>query len=233
MPRPDPVDTAVFDVDGTLVDTVYHHTMAWAKAFAEVDVDVPLWRLHRAVGMGGDRFVAAVAGDQVEKDHGDRLRGRHDELFGEQIDDVRALPGAAELLAELRRRGLKVVLASSGIAEHTERLLAKVDAQDNSEGWTSSSDVDSSKPAPDLIEAAIEKVRGSRAVVVGDAVWDVSAAAKAGVAGIGVLTGGFGEGELREAGAAEVYDGVRELLDHLDETALRGPSSPGQPAASS
>jgi len=216
------VDTAVLDVDGTLVDTVYQHTMAWATAFGEVDVDVPLWRLHRAVGIGGDRYVAEVAGDDVERRHGDRLRDRHDELFGREIDRVRPLPGAPELLRELGDRGLKVVMASSGVAEHTERLLRLVGADRTSQGATSSSDVDQSKPAPDLIEAAIEKVDGDRAVVVGDAVWDVTAAVNAGVRSIGLLSGGFGEGELRAAGADQVFADAQDLLDHLDETLLRG-----------
>jgi phosphoglycolate phosphatase-like HAD superfamily hydrolase len=216
------VDTAVLDVDGTLVDTVYQHTMAWATAFGEVDVDVPLWRLHRAVGIGGDRYVAEVAGDDVERRYGDRLRDRHDELFGREIDRVRPLPGAPELLRELGDRGLKVVMASSGVAEHTERLLRLVGAHRTSQGATSSSDVDQSKPAPDLIEAAIDKVDGDRAVVVGDAVWDVTAAVNAGVRSIGLLSGGFGEGELRAAGADQVFADAQDLLDHLDETLLRG-----------
>ena len=216
------VDTAVLDVDGTLVDTVYQHTMAWATAFGEVDVDVPRWRLHRAVGIGGDRYVAEVAGDEVERRYGDRLRDRHDELFGREIDRVRPLPGAPELLRELRDRGLKVVMASSGVAEHTERLLRLVGADRTAQGATSSSDVDQSKPAPDLIEAAIEKVDGDRAVVVGDAVWDVTAAVNAGVRSVGLLSGGFGEGELRDAGADHVFADAQDLLDHLDETPLRG-----------
>lgn len=216
------VDTAVLDVDGTLVDTVYQHTMAWATAFGEVEVDVPLWRLHRAVGIGGDRYVAEVAGDEVERRHGDRLRDRHDELFGREIDRVRPLPGAPELLRELRDRGLKVVMASSGVAEHTERLLRLVGADRTAQGATSSSDVEQSKPAPDLIEAAIEKVDGDRAVVVGDAVWDVTAAVNAGVRSIGLLSGGFGEVELRDAGADQVFADARDLLDHLDQTPLRG-----------
>jgi HAD superfamily hydrolase (TIGR01509 family) len=217
------VDTAVLDVDGTLVDTVYQHTMAWATAFGEVDVDVPLWRLHRAVGIGGDRYVAEVAGDDVERRYGDQLRDRHDELFGREIDRVRPLPGAPALLRELRDRGLKVVLASSGVAEHTERLLRLVGADRTTQGATSSSDVEQSKPAPDLIEAAIERVDGERAVVVGDAVWDVTAAVNAGMRSVGLLSGGFGEGELRDAGADHVFTDAQDLLDHLDETPLRGP----------
>ena len=211
------IDTVVLDVDGTLVDTVYQHTVLWARAFAAVGVDVPQWRLHRAIGMGGDRLVAEVAGDEVERQHGDRVRSEHDEAFGQVIDEIRPLPGAADLLDELRSRGLKVVLASSGIGAQTERLLALVDGDAKSHGWTSSDDVEASKPAPDLLEVALEKVDAGHAVVVGDAVWDVTAAENAGLPSIGLLCGGFGEAELREAGADRVYVDPADLLAHLDE----------------
>lgn len=218
---PENVDTVVLDVDGTLVDTVYRHTVLWAEAFAEVGVDVPMWKLHRAVGMGGDRFVTEVAGEEVENQHGDTVRKVHDERFDEVIDEVRPLPGASALLDELDRRGLNVVLASSGIKSQTERLIAIVGGDEKSQGWTSSDDVESSKPAPDLIEAAIAKVDGTRSVVVGDAIWDVEAAGKAGLYSIGLLCGGFGEDELRRAGAGLVFETPQDLLDHLDETPLR------------
>ena len=217
---PSKIDTVVLDVDGTLVDTVYQHTVMWAQAFATVDVDVPMWRLHRAIGMGGDRLVAEVAGEDVEEKYGDKVRDEHDERFGAVIDDIRPLPGAADLLDALRERDLKVVLASSGIEEQTKRLLALVGGEERSHGWTSSDDVDASKPAPDLIQVAMEKVGASSAVVVGDAVWDITAAEKAGLPSIGLLCGGFGEGELRDAGADEVFRDPRDLLEHLDETSL-------------
>ncbi len=218
----DPVDTVVVDVDGTLVDTVYQHTRAWAVAFAALGVDVPSYRIHRAIGMGGDRLVAEVAGDDVERRCGDDLRERHGQEFGAVIDDVRPLPGAAELLAELKRRGLNVVIASSGEPEQTARLLEKVGGDRTSDDRTTSGDVEASKPAPDLIEVAIEKVAGSRAAVVGDAVWDIAAAQDQNRYCVGLLTGGFGEGELREAGADRVYATPQALLEDLDATPLRG-----------
>jgi HAD superfamily hydrolase (TIGR01549 family) len=214
------IDTVVLDVDGTLVDTVYPHTIAWSQAFATVGVDVPMWRLHRAIGMGGDRLVAEVAGNDVEEKHGDKVRKEHDERFGSVIDDIRPLPGAADLLDALRQRGLKVVLASSGIEAQTKQLLALVGGDERSHDWTTSDDVEDSKPEPDLIEVAMEKVGGSHAVVVGDAVWDITAAEKAGLSSIGLLCGGFGEGELRDAGADEVYRDPQDLLDHLDQSIL-------------
>jgi phosphoglycolate phosphatase len=215
-------DTVVLDVDGTLVDSVYQHTLLWVKAFDEVGVYVPAWKLHRAIGMGGDRLVAHVAGDDVDEQYGDKLRERHDKGFDEVIDDIHPLPGAGDLLAELRRRGLKVVLASSGLQEQTKRLLEIVGAEDKPHGSASSDDVDASKPAPDLIEAAIREVDGSRAVVIGDAIWDVKAAKEADVFSIGLLCGGFGETELRETGADLVFETPQDLLDHLDDTPLGG-----------
>ena len=214
------VDTVVLDVDGTLVDTVYQHTVIWAQAFATVDVDVPMWRLHRAIGMGGDRLVAEVAGDEVEEKYGDQVRAEHDDRFGSLIDEIRPLPGAAELLDALRERGLKVVLASSGQKEQTKRLLGLFGGEERSQAWTASDDVEASKPAPDLIQVALEKVDGKNALVIGDAVWDIGAAKKAGLSSIGLRCGGFGEAELLDAGASQVYRDPEDLLAHLDETAL-------------
>ncbi|MFL6133089.1 MAG: HAD family hydrolase [Nocardioidaceae bacterium] len=221
---PPSLDTVVLDVDGTLVDSVYQHTMAWAAAFAAVDLVVPLWRAHRAIGMGGDRFVAEVVGEEAEAEHGDELRKLHDQRFGELLDGVRPLPGAGELLDELHRRGFKVVLASSGIPDHTERLLALFDGSRRADDVTTSGDVETSKPAPDLVQFAIEKVGGAQAAVIGDAVWDIAAANKAGLPSIGLRCGGFGEAELLDAGAEAVFADPQALLDHLDETLLRRPT---------
>jgi HAD superfamily hydrolase (TIGR01549 family) len=217
-----PVETVVVDVDGTLVDTVYHHTMAWVAAFAAVGVYVPAWRIHRSIGIGGDRLVARVAGDEVEERHGDEVRSRHDRNFEEVIDDIEPLPGAAQLLDALRDRGLKVVLASSGEAKQTERLMSIFDGEDRSLDWTSSGEVESSKPAPDLIEVALQKVGGGSAAVIGDAVWDIAAAEKAGLPSIGLLCGGFSERELLDAGAAAVFETPQELCGSLDRTILAG-----------
>jgi phosphoglycolate phosphatase-like HAD superfamily hydrolase len=216
----EPVDTVVLDVDGTLVDSVYQHVRAWAGAFATVGVDVPQWRLHRCIGMGGDRLVTEVAGRAVEEAHGDRVRALHDSAFDEAIPGVRALPGARELMVELRRRGFNVVIASSGAPEQTARLLTLVDGDDIAHARTTSEDADESKPAPDLIDVAVERADGRHALVVGDAVWDVYAAKERGRPSIGLLCGGFAEDELRAAGAAFVYDDPQDLLDSLDETPL-------------
>jgi HAD superfamily hydrolase (TIGR01549 family) len=212
------IDTVVLDVDGTLVDTVYQHVLAWEDAFAAVGVHIPLWRVHRAIGMGGDRLVAEVGGADLEAEHGDRVRSLHDHRFGEMLDDIRALPGAEDLLRALRGRGLKVVIASSGEPQQTERLLGLVGGGDLPRA--TSGDVESSKPAPDLVEAAIDRVDGDGAVVIGDAVWDVLAARASGQYSIGLLTGGVSEAELAEAGADQVFASPRDLLEALDRTPL-------------
>lgn len=158
----EPARAVLLDVDGTLVDTNYLHVVAWQRAFHGVGLEIAGWRLHRAVGKGGDRFVAAVAGDAVERAHGDAVRDLHSDHFGELIDEAQALPGARELLVALRERGIATVLASSGEADEIDHYLDLLDARRLLDGWTSSADVSSSKPAPDLVEAALEESRHGR-----------------------------------------------------------------------
>ncbi|MDX8054158.1 HAD family hydrolase [Lentzea sp. BCCO 10_0798] len=206
-------NTVVLDVDGTLVDTNYHHTVAWLRAFRTVDVTVPGWRVHRAIGMGGDRLVAAVAGDKVEQDHGDEVRQAWERYFDEMLDEIQPLEGAHRLVRAATDLGLAVVLASSGKSKHVEHYLKLLDPGDVA--WTTSDDVEDSKPAPDLIEVALRKVEGERAVVVGDSVWDCEAAARVGLPSIGLLTGGFGEDELVDSGASAVYPDLDTLRTEL------------------
>lgn len=217
------VDTAVFDVDGTLVDTNYQHALAWFRAFRRFDTTVPIWRIHRAIGMGGDKLVAAVTDDALERSHGDRLRAAWSEEFDRFIDEVQPFDGAHDLLAEVKRRGFRVVLASSGKREHVERFLDLVGGRDLADAWTSADDVEASKPEPDLVAAALEKVSGSAGVMIGDSTWDAIAAARLGVPTIAVRTGGFAADELTDAGATRVYESLRELRDRLDETVLARP----------
>ncbi|MFC4786501.1 HAD family hydrolase [Nocardioides sp. MAHUQ-72] len=215
------LDTVVLDVDGTLVDSVYVHVAAWRAAFAEVGVDVPTYRIHRAIGMGGDRLVGEVAGAATERAVGDAVRERHGHHFEERFGQVTALDGAADLLQLLRERGTTVVVASSGEQEQTDRLLELVGNADLLHERVSGSEAESSKPAPDLIEVALERVGADSALVVGDAVWDVESARKAGVPCVGLLTGGFSADELREAGAAEVLATPRDLVERFDEVVER------------
>ena len=213
-------DTAIFDVDGTLVDTNYQHALAWFRAFRRFDLTVPVWRIHRAIGMGGDKLVAAVTDEDVEQQHGDALREAWTDEFDRFIDEVQPFDAAHDLLVEVKRRGFRVVLASSGKAEHVERFIDLIDGREVAEAWTTSDDVEASKPEPDLVAAALEKVSGASGVMIGDSTWDVIAASKLEVPTLAVRTGGFSTDELTEAGAVRVFDSLRELLDGLDDTAL-------------
>jgi HAD superfamily hydrolase (TIGR01509 family) len=181
---------------------------------------LPVWRLHRHVGMGGDKFVAAVAGEDVEARLGDELRERWEKLFDELIDEVAPLDGAHDLLAELKRRGHAVVLASSAIQKHLDYFLDLLDARDVTDRWTTKEDVEATKPEPDLVEAALDKAGSKDAVMIGDTPWDVEAAGRAGIQTICVVTGGFSEQELRDAGAVGVFESPEVLRKHLDETPL-------------
>jgi HAD superfamily hydrolase (TIGR01549 family) len=220
---------AIVDIDGTLVDTNYQHTIAWGRAFADHGVDVPLWRVHRHNGMGGDQLVAAVAGDAVEERLGDRIRDSEARRYGELIGEVKLLPGARELLVGLHRRGHRVVLASSAKLEEVEHYVDLLDARELVDAWTSSGDVDRTKPHPDLIATAAERLPDSdRLVVIGDTTWDAVAAEQAGLPAIGLLTGGFGAEELREAGCRGIYTDAAELAASLDQ-ALAEATSPVAP----
>jgi HAD superfamily hydrolase (TIGR01549 family) len=207
---------AILDVDGTLVDTNYQHALAWFRAFLRHDVVVPIWRVHRHIGMGGDQLVAAVAGDEVEERLGDEIREAESELYGELIDEVRTMEGSRELIEELREAGYLVVLASSAKEWEVEHYIELLDAAEIVDAWTTSSDVESTKPEPDLIHAALDKADAEgEAILIGDTVWDVEAAKRAGVETLAVLTGGFSEQELRDAGARDVFTSVNELRRSL------------------
>ncbi|WKN49694.1 HAD family hydrolase [Nocardioides sp. Arc9.136] len=210
-------DTVVLDLDGTLVDSVYVHVCCWRAAFRDVGVDVASWRLHRAIGMGGDRLVAAVTNDSVESSVGDDIRARHAHHLDARFGDVGVLEGAEELLTALRDARVEIVLASSGERQLTDRLLDLVPGAGLVRSTLSGDEAESSKPAPDLLSASLERVEAHRSFAVGDTVWDAEAAHAAGIAFVGVLTGGTTEAELREAGAVAVHDGPASLAEHLDE----------------
>ena len=216
-------DTAIFDVDGTLVDTNHHHALAWSRAFRRYDVTRPLWRIHRAIGMGGDQLVAHVAGQQVEDAHGDELRDAWVEEFDRLLPEVQPFEDARALLEEVKARGFRVVLASSGKSEHVEALLDLIDGKSVADAWTTSDDAEHSKPEPDLVRVALEQVDGASGVMVGDSTWDCLAAGKLDVPTIAVRTGGFSVAELTEAGAVRVFDSLRELRENLDDTLLTRP----------
>jgi HAD superfamily hydrolase (TIGR01509 family) len=214
---------AILDIDGTLVDTNYHHAIAWFRAFRSHDIVLPIWRIHTHIGMGGDQVVEALCDERTERELGDAIRDAESEEYSKLICEVRTMEGSRELIEELKRRGHTVVFASSAKQEEVDRYLDLLDARELVDSWTTSDDVDATKPAPDLVRAALEKAggEGSEAVLVGDTPWDVEAAARAGVATVTVLTGGFSAQELTEAGAAAVFESVAELCERLDETGLR------------
>src|SRR3954466_14784339 len=218
-------DTAIFDVDGTLVDTNYQHALAFYRAFRRFDITLPMWRLHRATGMGGDQIVAHGAGDEVERRHGEALREAWVEEFDKMIDEVRPFDGARDLMEAVKSRGFRLVLASSGKSQHVEHLLGLLDGKSVADDWTTSEDVESSKPEPDLVASALDKVEGASAVMVGDSTWDCIAAGKLGVPTLAVRTGGFSVEELQEAGAAHVFESLKELCEGLDDTPLSRPSA--------
>jgi phosphoglycolate phosphatase-like HAD superfamily hydrolase len=212
---------ALLDVDGTLVDTNYHHALAWFRAFRDEGIVLPVWRLHRHIGMGGDQLVAAVAGDEVDARLGEALRDGHSRRYRPLIDDVELMPDARRLVESLHGRGAEVVLASSASADDLARYREMLDADALITGATSSADVEQTKPEPDLIRAALARVSGGGpAVLVGDSTWDCEAAGRAGVESIALLTGGFGEAELRDAGAACVFESIADLLDRIADTPL-------------
>jgi HAD superfamily hydrolase (TIGR01549 family) len=210
---------AILDVDGTLVDTNYHHALAWFRAFRQHGIVLPLARIHRHIGMGGDQMVGALAGEGTEEREGDSLRAAETALYLALIEEVEPFRDSRELIVDLRGRGAKVILASSAKADELDHYLDLLDARDVADAWTTSADVEATKPAPDLVTAALEKAEADAgdAFMVGDTPWDCKAAERAGVPTHTVLTGGFSEQELSEAGAATVYSSVSELRGDLDE----------------
>lgn len=217
-------DTAIFDVDGTLVDSNYQHALAWFRAFRRYDITRPLWRIHRGIGMGGDMFVPEVGGADVEEAHGEALRDAWVEEFDQLIGEIQPFEGAHELLREVKDRGFRLVLASSGKSQHVEHFLDMVDGKSLADAWTTSEDAEHSKPEPDLVKSALAKVEGATAVMVGDSTYDAIAAGKLDVATLALRTGGFSVEELTEAGAVGVYDSLVDLRRDLDATGLARPS---------
>jgi HAD superfamily hydrolase (TIGR01549 family) len=213
-------DTAIFDVDGTLVDTNYQHALAWSRAFRRYGITRPMWRIHRGIGMGGDTFVPEIGGPDVEQAHGDDLREAWVQEFDQLIGEVQPFEGAHELLAEVKQRGFRLVLASSGKTQHAERFLDLIDAKSLADAWTTSDDVSKSKPAPDLVSTALAKVDGASGIMIGDSIFDAQAAGKLKMPVIGVRTGGFSVGELQEAGVLQVFDSLVAFRHALDGTPL-------------
>lgn len=216
-----PHPLVVLDLDGTLVDSVYEHVAAWHAAFHDVGLHVSAARIHEAIGMGGDRLVAQVAGDTAEAAVGDDVRDRHDTYFRAGLRSVCALDGAAELVEALAGHGHRLALASSAEADLVDDMLDLVGIRRHLETVVTGSDDVPSKPAPDLVELAVERTGGGPALVIGDATWDALSAEAAGHPSIGLRSGGIGAERLKAAGASWVYDGPRDLLTRLEGGPLR------------
>src|SRR3954447_9239013 len=214
--------TAILDIDGTLVDTNYHPAVAWFRAFRQYGLILPLWRIHRHIGMGGDQLVAALAGEGFDREQGDDVRAAETVLYTQLIDEVEPLVGARTLMEDLKGSGHTVVLASSAKPTELEHYLTLLDARSLADDWTDSGDVERTKPEPDLVLAALEKAEAEPkdAVMIGDSTWDCRAAKAAKVRSIGVLTGGFSQEELLDAGAEKVFTTVEALRQELDEAVV-------------
>jgi HAD superfamily hydrolase (TIGR01509 family) len=214
---------AVLDVDGTLVDSNYQHALAWYRALRAMGETFPVWRLHRLIGMGGDQLVLSLGGEELEERIGEEARKRQGEEVDQLLGEVAPLPGARDLLLAIKERGHRLVLASSGKPRHVDAAVELLDAREIADAITSSEDAEATKPAPDLLQVALEKLGASQdtaSVMIGDSVWDVEAAKNAGMPAIAVRSGGFGDDELRDAGAVGIYDTPGDLARALDETPL-------------
>ncbi len=219
----------LFDIDGTLVDSNYLHVHAWYRAFGEAGVDVPAWRIHRSIGMDGSTLLATL-GEGADDDARARAKELHSRYYKESAALLRLLPGARELLARVKSLGLQVVLATSAPDDELEILRRILDIEDVVSAVTSSADVDTAKPRPDIVEVALARadVPASQAVFVGDTVWDVIAAGRAQVPTIALECGGVSAGELDNAGASGVFTDPRELCENLDDTVIGALAGRGQ-----
>lgn len=207
----------LFDIDGTLVDSAYLHALAFWRALDERGTPLPMARIHRLIGMGGDRIMGELLGSDDRE-----LRARKKAFFEPMRELLRPLPGARDLLRAVHGRGAAVVLASSCSQEDLDVLRRVIDADDVIVAATCSADAQETKPEPDIFLAALDRagLRAADALVVGDSVWDVAAATRVGIDTVGLLSGGFGEAELRDAGAVAVYDDPAALLAELDRSPL-------------
>ncbi|OUS95171.1 HAD family hydrolase [Rhodococcus sp. NCIMB 12038] len=216
-----PTRAALFDVDGTLVDSNYLHVRAWQRAFREVGHDVDAWRVHRGIGLDSSLLLESLLGDDAQT-LGDRAKDLHSTYYLGARDSMRPLAGARELIRELHGRGVQVVLATSAPEEELDVLREILSVDSCIAHATSSADVDNAKPDPGVVRAALDRasVSADSAVMVGDAVWDAEAASRAGVTFVGVLSGGISRAELTAAGAVAVFEDAQDLLDHLESSPL-------------
>jgi HAD superfamily hydrolase (TIGR01549 family) len=215
----------LFDLDGTLVDSVYQHVLAWREALESAGIDLSVWRIHRRIGMSGGLLVNALLREteaQITAEQVVEMQRRHAQAYARQIGQVRPLPGARELLAYLTERGVPWTIATSGRIESAQPAL-DVLGIDPDVPVVTRDQVEHAKPDPDLFLAAAERLGMDieHSIVVGDSVWDLLAARRARALGVGLLSGGYGNDELQSAGAYRVYEDPADLLRHLDEVGVR------------
>ena len=212
------VSTALFDVDGTLVDSNFLHVDAWQQAFADLGEQVDAWRIHRAIGQDSSRLLHALVGER-DDDWTRQAKELHSTYYRQLAPRLRAFDHAADLLRVLSDRGVRVVLATSAPDDELEILLRVLDCGDAVYATTSATDVDDAKPDPGILKVALDRAgtRPAEAVMIGDSTWDIEAAARARVRSIGVLCGGTGAAELAECGASAVFDDPAALLGQVDE----------------
>jgi HAD superfamily hydrolase (TIGR01509 family) len=220
-----PVPAFLFDLDGTLIDSVYQHVIAWRAALADIGIDLSVWRIHRRIGMSGGLFVSALlreTGRSLSKAEIDRLQEAHAEQYRAQMAGVTALPGARELLGYLTGAGVRWAIATSGYAATARPALGLLGLAEDTPMVTRDL-VRHAKPDPDLFlaAAAVLGVEPRYAMVVGDSVWDLLAARRAGALGVGLMSGGYGREELERAGAYRVYADPAEMLTRIDELGVR------------
>ncbi|NKY88732.1 HAD family hydrolase [Nocardia veterana] len=218
MPEPAAV---LFDIDGTLVDSNYLHALTWHRAFRAVDLDVPIWRIHRSIGMDGDTLVRTLA-PELDDDAADTASDLHSRLYLERADELTLLPGAREILRDLHRDGLRIVLATSAPPDELAVLRDLLDSESLLYAVTGGEDVETAKPDPTIVRIALERagVPARRAVFVGDTVWDMRACADLALPAVGVLSGGIGRAELEAEGAAVVCDDVEQLRHRIARTPI-------------
>jgi HAD superfamily hydrolase (TIGR01509 family) len=222
------VPAFLFDLDGTLVDSVYQHVLAWREALEDAGIQLSVWRIHRRIGMSGGLFLNALAretGRQLTAEEASRMRDRHGEAFRRRAEQVRPLPGARDLLRTLSEAGVPYAIATSGWLASARPVIEMLRLEPGVPIVTRDQ-VEHAKPDPDLFLAAADRLGVSieESIVIGDSVWDLLAARRARALGVGLLSGGYGQDELERAGAYRVYQDPADLLAHLDEVGVRLPT---------
>ncbi len=216
----------LFDLDGTLIDSNYHHVSAWSRALSDAGIPIPMWKIHRRIGMSGKSFLQELLREMSKTKRTrdlESLEKKHDALFRREIPRLNPLPGANELLKHLAQQRIRIAIATTGGREQTSRLLRQIKVPKQM-AIVTGDDAEKAKPSPDIFVAAAEKLGTpiNECIVVGDSAWDLLAAGRKSALGVGVLSGGYGEEELERAGAFRVYADAADMLQHLEQLGLPG-----------